>query len=319
MISGCDYAVSINGHPSLTGSSFAFLKATEGTGMVEAGFAAEAARVRGLGLTLGAYHFGWPVEDATAQAEHFVTVAAPVAGDVLWLDFEGYPDDRNWQGLSWAQRDAWRLAWIAKVKALVGGRNPVGTYCNTSTWLAIPSDDPGDALWIAEYGVTAPQIQHPWAFWQNGQTAVDQDVGQYTDAAALRTWVLSYQSTPTPTPAPTPAPAVQRYQEETVLSYLPPIEAGATVDLPVEPAGTLTAPQGGAHNGPLWLALTPQGQGGTVSVAMWAGGKLGAATQHTVTVGSKTVIDLPTDGTVDAVRVTTDVPLYGYIVGRQVA
>lgn len=317
MISGCDYAVSINGHPDLASAQFAFLKATEGTSTTEAGFAGEAARVRGLGLVLGAYHFGWPIEDATAQAEHFVSTVQPIAGDILWLDFEGYPDDRNWQGLSWAQRDAWRLAWIAKVRQLVGGRNAVGTYCNTSTWLAIPSDDPGDALWIAEYGVAAPQIQHPWLFWQSGQSAIDQDVGQFTNAGALRTWALSFQPAPTPTPAPTP-PA-PHYSEDTMLSYLPPIEAGATVDLPVEPAGTLTAPQGGAKNGPLWLALTPQGQGGAVSVAMWAGGKLGAATSHTVTVGSKTVIDLPSDGTVDAVRVTTDVPLYGYLVGRQVA
>lgn len=186
-IAGIDYAVSVNGHPSLSGKAFAFVKATEGTGYTESGYAAEAERVRAAGLVLGAYHFGWINEDIDTQATHFVETAKLKPGDLAFIDFEGYSDGRNW-GTSWEQRDTWRLAWIAKVKQLLPGVK-VGTYIDTSNWLAIPSDDPGDYLFIAQYtSASKPAIEHPWQFWQHGDSPVDQDYGNFVSTAALKTW-----------------------------------------------------------------------------------------------------------------------------------
>jgi hypothetical protein len=122
---------------------------------------------------------------------------------------------------------------------------------------------------------------------------------------------------PVPTPTPTPA---SKYLEDTVLAYLPPIAPNADNDLPVEPAGTLTAPQGSARNGPLWLCLAAQGADGTVAVSFRTAKGWQAAVQKAVTVaGGKVVISLPTDGSVDVVRLHPTVPLHGYLTGRQVA
>lgn len=187
MISGIDY-YSGNGSPSLAGLEFAFIKATEGLSLNDPAYATQRARIKKAGLAFGAYHFGWENESVDSQAEHFVSVAKPEAGDMLFLDFEGYSDGRNWSGMSWAQRDAWRLAWIAKVKTLTHGNCRVGTYINTSTWKSIPSNDPGDFLFIAEYGVKKPNITHPWQFWQHGDSPVDQDYGNFANRAALDAW-----------------------------------------------------------------------------------------------------------------------------------
>lgn len=139
-------------------------------------------------------------------------------------------------------------------------------------------------------------------------TAETLDFGQYPRPVAPKP--------PTPKP-PVPAPVLL---EDTMLAYLPPLPANATTDVPVEPAGTLTAPQGGARNGPLWLCVAAQGADGTVSVSMRTAKGWGAPVQHPVTVaGGKLVLTLPTDGSVDVVRVHPTVPLLGYLTGRQVA
>ncbi|MFI9235759.1 N-acetylmuramoyl-L-alanine amidase [Streptomyces sp. NPDC053079] len=125
---------------------------------------------------------------------------------------------------------------------------------------------------------------------------------------------LSGQSTP-----PKPAP---RYTEDAVITYLPPIPANTDVDIPVEPAGTLADPQGGARNGPLWLCLAAQGADGqVVTTYHQEGGSWGApAKAVSVTVaGSKHVMSLPAGEGVDKVRIRSTVPLVGYVTGRQVA
>jgi hypothetical protein len=123
-----------------------------------------------------------------------------------------------------------------------------------------------------------------------------------------------------PRPVPPPPVSAPSYLEEEVLAYLPPLAPHADSDIPVEPAGTLTAPGGGARNGPLWLCLAAQGADGTVTVSMLTARGWSTPTQHPVTLtGGKLVLALPTDGSVGVVRVHPTVPLLGYVTGRQVA
>lgn len=120
-------------------------------------------------------------------------------------------------------------------------------------------------------------------------------------------------------PRPTPPKPAPHLLEDDMLAYIPPIAAGTTVDVPVEPAGTLAAPQGGAKNGPMWVCLTGQAAG-TVQVSMRTAKGWGAAASHAVGPDAgKLVITLPTDGSVDVVRLTPTVGLLGYVTGRQVA
>ncbi|WP_052442313.1 hypothetical protein [Streptacidiphilus neutrinimicus] len=129
-------------------------------------------------------------------------------------------------------------------------------------------------------------------------------------------WIPLPAPGPAPVPSPQPAPG---YAEETVLAYLPPIPADADTDVPVEPAGTDAAPGGGARNGPMWLCVTPQGADGSVAVSMRTDGTWGAPVEHAVAVATgKLVLPLPTDGSVDVVRLRSTVPLQGYVTGRQV-
>lgn len=156
-------------------------------------------------------------------------------------------------------------------------------------------------------GVWAPYatIRQPGGMTLNGgadyDTAETPDFGQF----------------PRPVAPPPPAPK-PTLVEETVFAYLPPIPASVDVDIPVEPAGTLAAPQGGAKNGPLWLCAAA-GAAGTVSVEMHTVKGWSAAVSHAVgPAAGKLVLSLPTDGSVDVVRVHSSVPLLGYLTGRQV-
>ncbi|MEY9876657.1 hypothetical protein ABH931_006167 [Streptacidiphilus sp. MAP12-33] len=155
-------------------------------------------------------------------------------------------------------------------------------------------------------GLWAPYatIRQPGGMTLNGgadyDTAETPDFGQY----------------PRPTPPKPPAPTLL---EDDMLAYLPPIAANTTVDVPVEPAGTQAAPGGGARNGPMWLCLTGQAAG-TVSVALHQRGAWQTAASHPVGPDAgKLVITLPTDGSVDVVRLQPTVELLGYVVGRQVS
>ncbi|WP_052443162.1 glycoside hydrolase domain-containing protein [Streptacidiphilus neutrinimicus] len=163
--------------------------------------------------------------------------------------------------------------------------------------------------WSGGVWASFATIRQPGGTALNGgadyDTAEAADFGQYPRPVAP------------PQPVPTPAPS---YLEEEVLAYLPPLAPNTDADIPVEPAGTLTAPGGAARNGPLWLCLAAQGGDGTVAVSMRTAKGWSAPTQYPVTLaGGKVVLTLPTDGSVDVVRVTPTVPLLGYVTGRQVA
>ena len=82
------------------GISFAYIKATEGTGFVDPRFGAYWAGAKAAGLPRGAYHFARPdtnsgttpalvTKDAQAEADSFLGVAYPKRGDLLpVLDLE---------------------------------------------------------------------------------------------------------------------------------------------------------------------------------------------------------------------------------------
>jgi lysozyme len=67
---------------------FVFLKATDGTGVVDGTFATRWQKLAQLGIPRGAYHFARP-GDASAQAAHFIKVAKQngfQAGGVALID-----------------------------------------------------------------------------------------------------------------------------------------------------------------------------------------------------------------------------------------
>lgn len=179
-------------------------------------------------------------------------------------------------------------------------------------------------------GAHAFGIKYLWQTpaWSGGQWAsyatIRQSLGTTLSGGADydTAEVPDFGQFPRPVAPPPPKPPVKTptLVEETVLAYLPAIPANIDVDLPVEPAGTVAKPQGGANNGPLWLCLQAQGVSAKVTITMHQNGKLGAPVSATLAAGGpKGVWGLPTDGSVDFVRITSTAPLIGYLTGRQVA
>jgi lysozyme len=164
------------------GVTAAFLKATEGVGFEDAAFRDHRAAAAAVGLPTGAYHFARPDtitsrHDAVAEAEWFLHVAVPQAGDLLpALDLET-------AGLPPAQLVAWALAWLQRVGSAIGERPLLYTYPSffedrlaRSARLAERS-----LLWLADWGPN-DGLPHPprrLGAWRGAA------VHQYTSRGAL--------------------------------------------------------------------------------------------------------------------------------------
>jgi GH25 family lysozyme M1 (1,4-beta-N-acetylmuramidase) len=140
-------------------ADFAIIKATEGRpGEAkkwndDPNFGVNAAGAGGAGVPFGAYHVATPtssVDDARKEANHFVAVAGPAAGNVIpALDIElGHVPS----GMSPSTLETWMRAWLNRVTATTGVRPMVygsqylfeNRLANT-TWFA----DHGFRLWFA--------------------------------------------------------------------------------------------------------------------------------------------------------------------------
>jgi hypothetical protein len=139
------------------GVEFGFVKATEGAGYVNPTFERHCEGARRHGITVGAYHFARPDSDdgPIAEADHFLEVAAPRAGDLLpVLDFE-HP------GLGPRRLARWAKDWLKRVEKRIG--QPPILYTYSSFWTSRVDNATGFSrypLWLANYGVDDGSV-HP--------------------------------------------------------------------------------------------------------------------------------------------------------------
>jgi len=137
-------------------------KSTQGTGYADPLYAARQAQARTAGLRWGAYHFG-DGSDAQAQAEHFLAIANPAAGDLLALDVE-----QNTQGSSMTLAQAEAFVQVIFERT---GRWPGvygGSYLKQLLGASTTSPLGHCWLWISEYAsqpVIAP-LWPQWTLWQ---------------------------------------------------------------------------------------------------------------------------------------------------------
>ena len=170
-----------------SGRAFAFVKATEGTGFVDPKFAANWAAMKQHGIVRSAYHFFHANMDPIAEADHFLQVMGPLqTGDLPpTLDLEVT------DGQSGAVITTNTIKWLDHVAAATG-MTPV-LYVSpsfvTSTLGSPAGLETKALLWIANWGVTCPDVPAPfttWPFWQydsmgtvpgiSGSSNVDLDV-----------------------------------------------------------------------------------------------------------------------------------------------
>mgnify|MGYP002624847584 CR=1 FL=1 len=142
--------------------SFVFIKATEGTDMVDSRFSQNFAGARRYGITRGAYHFYRATLPAKQQAEHFISNVSLSPGDLPpVLDVEMKPDDISQENFRQGI-----LEWLLRVEQHYRVKPILYTYhafrqqyLNDSVFNLFP-------YWIAHYYVDSVRYQGKWHFWQ---------------------------------------------------------------------------------------------------------------------------------------------------------
>ncbi|MDN6282993.1 MAG: glycoside hydrolase family 25 protein, partial [Corynebacterium sp.] len=104
-----------------SGQSFAFIKASEGTGYTNPYFSSDTAKAAAAGVTPGSYHYAKPGStDPRAEARHYAATLAtgvqPSLPPTLDLEESG--------GLNPEQLQNWVRDWIDEIKILTG-RDPI--------------------------------------------------------------------------------------------------------------------------------------------------------------------------------------------------
>lgn len=168
------------------GLAFVVVKQTEGLTYTNPNAAAQVTHGRDNGLVVGHYHYPHMANSAAAEADRFLGVAAPHAGDFLVLDWEGY-DNAN-KGVPFSTQVAYKKAWLAHVQTALPYMQ-TGTYANTDYLNRDPNGAYGDFLWIATANRPAgqPGITRKWLFHQYGASGIDRDYCPLT-AAELQSW-----------------------------------------------------------------------------------------------------------------------------------
>lgn len=158
------------------GVSFAFIKATEGTTILDRTFVDHWAKAKAASVLRGAYHFFRPKLDAAEQARFFLVQLSdpgelPPVIDVEVAD--GVPPSQIADGVG---------IWVDMVSKALG--RPI-VYTSPGFWGTIPPIALNADLWVANWGVTAPGACHgfpDWKFWQFTNTATLSGITGQEDA-----------------------------------------------------------------------------------------------------------------------------------------
>ncbi len=189
------------------GASFAYVKATEGAGYVNAFFAQQYNGSYQAGLIRGAYHFALPDRTGGAQqADYFVDHGGGWSADGKTLpgalDIEYNPYGPTCYGKSAPQMVAWLHDFLDRYRVRAG-RDAV-IYTTTNWWQTCTGNSPSfsaNPLWLACYCGSAGALPASWSFWtfwqwaDHGVFPGDQDV---FNGAADRLRALALGDRPKP-------------------------------------------------------------------------------------------------------------------------
>jgi len=163
---------------SRSGEKFAFVLASDGFSFTSPTFSTQYSGAEDAGLFRGAYHFARPDEsDPTMQANRFLDVVdynndgrslPPV------VDMENNPNGAQCYELSSAQMISWIQGFLRTVRERTGRDGMI--YTSRSFWQACTGNSIAFTtypLWVAEYGVSQPELFGGWpyySFWQYTNT-----------------------------------------------------------------------------------------------------------------------------------------------------
>jgi GH25 family lysozyme M1 (1,4-beta-N-acetylmuramidase) len=164
-----------------SGQTFAFIKATEGSGYTNPYFASDWANSGAAGLYRGAYHYArpaLPLSTAVDQARWFVSRTGSMTGSA---DLGGVLDLEETGGLGQADLANWTRTWLGEVQRLTG-KAPI-VYTGYYFWrdsVGNPADIGASyRLWLPSYPADpasttfkplVPGGWGTWTFWQYTST-----------------------------------------------------------------------------------------------------------------------------------------------------
>jgi GH25 family lysozyme M1 (1,4-beta-N-acetylmuramidase) len=156
------------------GYSFAVIKATQGSSLIDRNFETNFASARTAGFICGAYHFYDMGVDPDAQADNFLRNASFEPGNLPpVLDLEYASDGQQPTSNAGLVFDMGRF--LGRLSAATG-RKPI-IYADrrfaTAHYSELTSLS-GYPLWLADYGTAprVPSVWNTWTLWQANPTAV---------------------------------------------------------------------------------------------------------------------------------------------------
>jgi GH25 family lysozyme M1 (1,4-beta-N-acetylmuramidase) len=171
------------------GASFAFVKATEGTGYTSPNFSQQYVGSYNVGIVRGAYHFALPDRSSGAtQANYLADHGGAWSADNRtlpgMLDIEYNPYGATCYGLSQSSMRSWITSFLNQYHSRTGRWAVI--YTTTDWWTSCTGNYSGfannDPLFIARYSSSVGTLPAGWGFytfWQfadSGTFPGDQDV-----------------------------------------------------------------------------------------------------------------------------------------------
>lgn len=152
------------------GYTFAYAKATEGTGLTDGSFVYNMTNGTSAGMKMGAYHFCDPINDAaSADASYFLSVAQKYITNCYMppmLDVEDTPGDAALSTMGGAALTTWVVAWCTAVKTATG-ITPI-IYTDGSYAALMQAGATKYGLWIATVSgspTIGPTTTGSWSTW----------------------------------------------------------------------------------------------------------------------------------------------------------
>lgn len=142
---------------------FAFIKATEGVGKIDAQFRRNWLKAAEEKIPKGAYHFFIPGKSGKAQAQNFIDIVELKKGDLPpVVDIELYP-----KNIGKMRKEL--LIWLEKIEAYYNVKPVI--YTNVYFYNNyLNKDFDRYPFWIAHYlQPEKPRLSRKWLFWQHSE------------------------------------------------------------------------------------------------------------------------------------------------------
>ncbi|MEV5000295.1 glycoside hydrolase family 25 protein [Nocardioides sp. LML1-1-1.1] len=147
-----------------SGITFAYLKASEGTGFTDPDFADNRRKATRAGIDVAGYHYFQLCSDGAAQAEHFLAVLGDARSSIppaLDLELQGSCADPPAPAALLTEV----RAFLRRVDRATGMRTLVYLYPELEARYGFADDLASHPQWVRRLGDRPPR--RPWAVWQH--------------------------------------------------------------------------------------------------------------------------------------------------------